>query len=194
MLFVTVHPELLLPEVLGAIDLVLAAGEAPEQTIVAFCKAIGERAPSVRSQTLEKGEVLAWRRSSRAEPVRVRVALPRSEHNRHSRKYAEGDLGPDHSFYFRGPNGKLNLRAQNLVLFLQMAEGVDEETWQHHLRQGDYSRWFREAIKDDELAEQAAAIEHDLADALADKSRAAIRGAIDSRYTLPAEGPSGDQS
>jgi HAD superfamily hydrolase (TIGR01484 family) len=194
MLFVTVHPELLLPEVLGAIDLVLAAGEAPEQTILAFCKAIGERAPSVRSMTLKQGEVLAWRRQSRAGPVRVRVELPRSEHSRHSRKYAEGDLGPDHSFYFRGPAGNLNLRAQNLVLFLQMAEGVDEETWQHHLRQGDYSHWFREAIKDDELAAQAAEIEETLAVAPADESRAAIREAIESRYTLPAEGPSGDQS
>jgi HAD superfamily hydrolase (TIGR01484 family) len=195
-LFVTVHPELLLPEVLSAIDLILAAGEAPEKTIEAFCKAIGERAPAAQpTQTpLEKGEVLAWRRHSGAPPVRVRVELPRSEHSRHLRKYAEGDVGPDRSFYFRGPAGNLNLRAQNLVLFLQMAEGVDEETWRHHLRQGDYCQWFREAIKDDELAEQAAEIERSLADAPCDESRAAIRAAIDSRYTLPGEGPSGDQS
>jgi HAD superfamily hydrolase (TIGR01484 family) len=194
MLFVTVHPELLLPEILKAIDVIVAAGAAPEQTIVAFCKAIGERAPRVRATTLEKGEVLAWRRGTRAEPWKVRIKLPRSEHSRHLRKYAEGDLGPDRSFYFRGPAGKLNLRAQNLVLFAQMAEGVDDETWLHHLRQADYSRWFREAIKDDELADQAAEIERTLADAPADESRRAIREAIDSRYTLPSDKPSGDQS
>jgi HAD superfamily hydrolase (TIGR01484 family) len=194
MLFVTVHPELLLPEILKAIDLIVAAGDAPEQTIAAFCKAVGERAPTVRATTLEKGEVLAWRRRTRAKPVKIRIELPRSEHSRHLRKYAEGDVGPDRSFYFRGPDGKLNLRAQNLVLFAQMAEGVDDETWLHHLRQGDYSRWFREGIKDDDLADEAAEIERTLADAPADESLRAIQEAIDSRYTLPAEAPSGDQS
>ena len=63
------------------------------------------------------------------------------------------------SFYFRGPRGALNLRAQNLVLYLQIAAGVDDETWIHHLRQGDYSRWFREEIKDEDLADAVAAIE-----------------------------------
>ena len=44
------------------------------------------------------------------------------------------------SFYFRGPENALNLRAQNLMIFLQMAAGVDEATWLHHLHAGDYSR------------------------------------------------------
>ena len=53
----------------------------------------------------------------------------------------------------------MNLRAQNLSVFLQLAQGVDEKTWLHHLKQGDYSRWFLDAIKDDELADAAAEIE-----------------------------------
>ena len=52
---------------------------------------------------------------------------------RHTRKYAEGELGEDKSFYFRGPDNALNLRAQNLTIFLQMADGVDDQTWRHHL-------------------------------------------------------------
>ena len=47
---------------------------------------------------------------------------------RHIRKYAEGALGEDKSFYFRGPANALNLRAQNLTIFMQMADGVDDET------------------------------------------------------------------
>jgi hypothetical protein len=39
------------------------------------------------------------------------------------------------SFYFRGPDDKLKLRAQNLAVFVQLAEGVDDETWLFHLRQ-----------------------------------------------------------
>ena len=45
-----------------------------------------------------------------------------------------------------------NLKAQNLVVFCQIAEGIDEETWMFHLHRGDYSRWFRHAIKDEYLA------------------------------------------
>ena len=72
-------------------------------------------------------------------------------------EYAEGDVGPVLSFYFRGPEAGLNLRAQNLIIFTQIAEGLDDETWSYHLRRGDYSRWFREVIKDAELADEAVA-------------------------------------
>ncbi|WP_243713820.1 hypothetical protein [Nostoc sp. 106C] len=44
-------------------------------------------------------------------------------------------------------------------MFTQIAEGVDEETWLFHLQRGDYSRWFREAIKDESLAEEVEKIE-----------------------------------
>src|SRR5207302_183527 len=75
----------------------------------------------------------------------LKLVPGKAQRRRHQRKYAAGDL-QDQAFVFRGPKGKLRLRARNLSLFLQMAEGVDEETWLHHLRQGDYSRWFREVI------------------------------------------------
>ena len=88
------------------------------------------------------------------------------------------------SFFFRGPDDRHNLRAQNLAIFSQMADGI-EETWLFHLRRGDYSRWFREAIKDDELAAEAARIEA-LDGVSARESRELIRAAIASRYTLPA--------
>ncbi|WDT82346.1 MAG: hypothetical protein MPW14_11790 [Candidatus Manganitrophus sp.] len=91
---------------------------------------------------------------------------------------------PDRSFFFQGPDGKLNLRAQNLTLFMQLADGVDDATWMHHLRRGDYSRWFREMIKDDHLAEEAAQIEAEKLSA--QESRARIREKIEARYTHPA--------
>jgi hypothetical protein len=98
----------------------------------------------------------------------------------------DGELGPDRSFYFRGRDDRLNLRAQNLSLFTQIAAGLDDETWLFHLRRGDYSRWFHEAIKDDDLARAAAAVEED--DSLAPaESRARMREAIEARYTAPAE-------
>jgi hypothetical protein len=91
------------------------------------------------------------------------------------------------SFYFRGPENALNLRAQNLMIFLQLADGVDDRTWQHHLRAEDYSRWFRDVIKNDELAAEAAKVE---ANSRLDpkESRNLIREAVTRRYTVPEQG------
>ena len=97
----------------------------------------------------------------------------------------EGELSPDTSFYFRGPAGKLNLRAQNLMIFIQLAEGVDDATWLHHLHQEDYARWFSTVMKDTDLAEEILAIgkRQDLS---ARESRALVKTAIEKRYTAPA--------
>jgi hypothetical protein len=136
---------------------------------------------------LEAGRVLYWRRGD-SDPEVVALAPGRTERRRHNRKYAEGVLPPDRSFYFRGPAGKLKLRAQNLLVFVQMAEGVDDETWLYHLRRGDYSLWFADRIKDDELAAEARQVE--AAEELgAVESRELIKAAIERRYTLPAASP-----
>jgi hypothetical protein len=115
----------------------------------------------------------------------VEVVQPELQRRRHARKYTEGELGEDRSFYFRGPDGALSLRAQNLSIFLQIAAGVDDRTWLYHLRAGDYSAWMRDAIKDEDLADEFAAVERDR-ELSADDSRARIKAAVDRRYTGPA--------
>ena len=184
-LFITVHPEHVATAVLASIGTVLAVGDAPEQTIAEFCKVLREPPPALTPTKLEAGEVLLWSRHSGKAPVRVRISPCRMERSRHTRKYAEGELPPDSSFFFRGPEGKLNLRAQNLFLFLQLADGVDKETWLYHLNRGDYSRWFRDRIKNDTLADEADAIERRKGIS-ATESRALIRTAVERQYTLPA--------
>ena len=134
------------------------------------------------------GEVLYWTRAGKALPQVIKTHPCRQERRRHRRKYAEGELPPDRSFYFRGPEKKLNLRAQNMMLFLQLADGVDDATWEHHRRAGDYSRWLKEGIKDADLAAAVARIE-ELAKIDPLESRRQIRMAIERNYTLPAAGP-----
>jgi hydroxymethylpyrimidine pyrophosphatase-like HAD family hydrolase len=192
LLLITVHPDHVAPAVLSLINTIITVGESPEKAIQAFAEALGQVAPDLGPLALEPGEALVWSRAPGAQagpgdtpPFRLRIAPPSGERRRHSRKYAEGSLGEDKSFYFRGPARKLNLRAHNLIVFTQLAEGVDDETWQHHLRQGDYSRWFREAIKDPDLAAEAERIEQGQRDS-AEASRAAIKAAIEERYTAPA--------
>jgi hydroxymethylpyrimidine pyrophosphatase-like HAD family hydrolase len=185
MIFVTVHPDQLSPAALSAVDLVVALGKWPQQTIETFCRQVGEPVPDLPGEPLSPKEALAWTRSSKAGAIRIATPEPRGERRRHIRKYAEGQLGEDKSFYFRGPDNRLNLRAQNLSMFVQIADGVDDATWLHHLRAGDYSRWLRDAIKDRELAREAAEAEASPeADAAASRER--IRTAIERRYTGPA--------
>ena len=185
-LLVTVHPELLSDEMLRRVTDVIAAGPTASEVIARFAELRQIEIP-VRAAPQKPGEVLFWSEANDTCRL-VRVRPPVAEHRRHSRKYAEGQLSPERSFYFRGRDGKLNLRAQNLIQFLDLAEGVDEETWAHHFERGDYSRWFGEGIKDDELAAEVAQIESSAPAAKA-KSLPLLRRAIEGRYTLPASAP-----
>lgn len=185
LLLLTVHPDHVAVPALSLINTVIAVGQTPNATIHSFCNTVGHCPPDPLPDHLEAGEVLAWFRQTGEPPVRFQITPPKTERRRHMRNYAAGELGEDKSFYFRGAEGKLNLRAQNLITFIQMAEGVDEATWLYHLQQQDYSRWFREAIKDETLAEEVAEVEA-MSDLSAAESRDRIKAAIERRYTLPA--------
>jgi hypothetical protein len=73
-------------------------------------------------------------------------------------------------------------------MFLQIAEGIDDETWMYHLKRGDYSSWFRECIKDVALASEVRHIEQ-MDPATPAKTREAIRAVVERDYTLPASVP-----
>src|SRR5690606_27989545 len=134
--------------------------------------------------TLARGMGLLWSPVADPEATCVRLAASRSEHRRHMRKYAEGDMGQERSFYFRGPDAALNLRARNLLEFARLAYQVSDEVWEFHLRHGDYSRWVLGTIGDRDLADALAAVETNAALTPAE-SREAIREAIEARYTVP---------
>ena len=80
----------------------------------------------------------------------------------------------------------MKIRCQNLFLFMQVGEGIDDEFWLFHLRRGDYSAWFRNVIKDPALADETAKIEQDL-NLAAIQSRVRIRQVIERHYTLPVQ-------
>jgi hypothetical protein len=137
-------------------------------------------------EPLARGEAALWiARPPAPEPraVQFRVARRQVGHRRHVRKYVEGELPPERSFYFRGPDGALKLRAANLVRFRELAEGVDDATWEFHLRKGHYSQWMANVIKDPELGREVAGIEENAALSPAD-SRMALLNAVRRRYAI----------
>jgi hypothetical protein len=170
---------------LESVDLVVAVGDDKAATIQAVANAVGLPAPQLDRLRPQDNQALAWWRRDGAQPFLFRYAPSTFEHRRHIRKYAAGNLGEDKSFYFRGPDSALHLRAQNLQLFLQLADGVDDATWLHHLREGDYARWFRDAIKNEPLAAEVEQIQHQFGDDPVE-SRARLRQAVQRRYTTPA--------
>ncbi|HWO10317.1 MAG TPA: ATP-binding protein, partial [Polyangiaceae bacterium] len=182
---VTVHPSHLHPSELSRINTVAIVGNAPQAVLDELATVAGLDIPELSDARLERGQIVVWSRQKPHELTTLNARESRQERRRHRRKYAVGELGPDKSFYFRGPSGALNLKAHNLALFLQMAEGVDPETWCFHLERNDYSTWLREAVKDAELADEVLEIETSPPPD-ADASRALVRRAIDRRYTLPA--------
>jgi hydroxymethylpyrimidine pyrophosphatase-like HAD family hydrolase len=180
---VTVHPGQIAREFLGLVSVVLGVGDNSLPAVETFCQAVGWK-PQSSPPRLARQQVYLLRRDGHFEIVTAITA--KEKQRRHARKYAEGELGEDKSFYFRGPEAALNLRAHNLATFLQMAAGVDDKTWQYHLQAQEYSRWFREGIKDEDLAAEAEMVEAE-ATLGPKESRQRIREMIERRYTAPAK-------
>ena len=182
-IFVTVEPRLLATGVLESINFLIMPGPSAADTIAQYCQITGCEAPPL-SRPPGKDDAVFWDRAT-GDIVIGPAPEPVTEHQRHIRKYAEGNLSDERSFHFRGPENKLKLRAGNLMTFLDLADGVDDATWLFHLGRGEYSAWIRAVIGDDELADEVGAIEGGRA---ADpvETRALVRAAVERRYTAPA--------
>lgn len=182
-ILVTVHPDRVAPAMLAPVDTVFAIGASPEDTLRRFADSTKRTLRWPQGLEHRPRHAVAWFAGEGTEPFLVQPERTRAERIRHHRKYAEGDLRY-HSFYFRGPDGRHNLKAQNLAVFCQIAAGIDENTWMFHLRNNDYSRWIREAVRDPWLAEQIEPIER-RGDLSPQQTRDLVRGIISARYTLP---------
>lgn len=185
MIYITVHPEHVAKAVLDSVDTIVTLGEDPWGTIQRYCETIRIRPPHLSRAELAPGEALLWHREPQHTAVQFRITPCETDRRRHRRKYVEGELPVERSFYFRGPDNRLNLKAHNLILFAHLADGVDDVTWLYHLRQGDYSRWMNQSIKDPHLSDEVQGIEQQSSLSAA-HSRGLIKAAIERRYTLPA--------
>jgi len=177
----TITPDWLHPAVLGAMDYVIALGTTAFDSIRKFGGA--SIASKYAQPRLAADEALLWSRAPPHGPRRLQISGPRHHHERHKGKYAIGDVGEAHSFYFGwSPNGQI-FRARNLAEFLSKADHLPEEIWLRHLHAGDFAAWFLHVIRDDELAKRAEEIAED-ANLGAKESREQIAATIRDRYTI----------
>ncbi len=187
-IFVTVHPDTLATGALRSLGTVLLIGRESLGLIEVLSRTLDQPCPPLPKRGPEVGEAIWWDRRGGTPPALIAVGKPKGDVRRHTRKYAEGTLGEDRSFFFRGKDAALRIRAQNLSMFLQVGDGVDPDTYLFHLKNGDFAAWMRTSIKDDGLADEVAAVAAN--DGIAvDEIRALVRSAIETRYTAPAAPP-----
>jgi hydroxymethylpyrimidine pyrophosphatase-like HAD family hydrolase len=184
---ISVGPSAIAPSAVALLDTVIVLGEKPNEMLKEFAQINGKDAPASPLEKIPKGEAVIWNKGGGGAPVHFSIEPCKTERRRHIRKYAEGELPEERSFYFRGPENKLKLRAQNLIAFTDLADGVDADTWLFHWQRGDVSSWLRRNVKDEELTGQVKELESRYRDD-AGRSRRAVRDLIEKKYTLPAEG------
>lgn len=168
-ILVTTSPDALNRTLLSQVKTVITVGDNERYIIEQFCEVTGYPAP-VNIPRLATGEAGVWDIDSGREPYIVRYKPPDQLQQRHKRKYARGDMGND-SFIFTGPQNKLQLKANNLMMFIQMAEGIDDDTWLYHLQRSDYKNWALQSVKDASLADIIEKAENSYPDARATKKR-----------------------
>jgi hypothetical protein len=180
-MLITAFPDQLPETVLRSVDLFVAIGDDPTNNLAQYCELLSLPTPEVAPPAdKQEHHAIAWWREL-GPPAWIRRLVPSAEHQRHRHGYLEGDMDPEHRFYFRGPEDELNLPAQNLRIFMQVGEGVDDKTWLHHLAHGDYARWFRDIIKDQQLADAAERLSHN-GDVSAADSRKQLFDLIRKKY------------
>jgi len=181
---VTVDPAEISKTVLNDIDLVLAVGAKPADTMDSFASKVSIDPIVNVSSALSFGQAEVWFRKKECTSIKLNLIEAPLRHKRHLRKYAEGNLGKQRSFYFTGADGKLKIRCQNLFLFMQIGDGLDDETWLYHLKRGDYSAWVKDSIHDPELAIEIKGIEK--SQMSCDACREAVKKMIEKKYSMPA--------
>ncbi len=184
-IFITMAPSSVLLSAMQPLNTVIGVGEGASAVLKEWAELAGLPAPEIPDAELPPGVVIVWNIAQCERPFRLQVKPNTYQRKRHKKKYAEGELPEDRSFYFCGSEGKLKLRAHNLIMFLQLGEGVDEETWNFHLKKQHYSQWIEAAIKDKPLANAIREIE--TAGWGREESYKAIKKLIEEKYTLPAK-------
>ncbi len=178
-LLISYSPDVMCSDILEKVGMVITVGENAAYPIDHFCK-IRKIEPPKKTPVLKKGEACIYDlEAKKTTPYVVKMNEPKQLQQRHKRKYATGDMG-DNSFVFTGKNNTLQLKANNLIMFAHIAEGIDDKTWNYHLAKGDYTNWFRDTVHDDELSDISSEAEKEKN---AEVSKKKILAYINQKYT-----------
>jgi len=187
---VTHRPEDLRPEVLLAVDILIALpGHDPAGRLADLVAAAGTMSHAAAAALLAQagpGQAVLVDREHPGTGVIFTIGHRETAHMRHWHKYSGGHLDPQRRFYFRRdadtPTGMTAASAGELEHQLRTC---DEAVIVHHCQHGDFSRWVADVLGDPPLAAAIAAAEDAVrtGTAGAAEARAALTTAIRQRYT-----------
>jgi HAD superfamily hydrolase (TIGR01484 family) len=181
---ITISAQWIAPRLLTDVDALMAFGATAAAEIAALASAHGLPRPVMPEHA--HGEALYWTADRPAEACVIVPGVPRQQHHRHKGKYAIGDVGDTHAFIFRDGSGRALGRARNLGDFLSLMNASRDADWDRHLRSGDFTAWFTDVIRDEELGRCAMVLAGDPR-VSASESRALIGASICERYAIPAK-------
>ncbi len=158
-MFITAFHDRVSKVVLEGVDWIVSIADNPLEAIHAICGIMQRPQPEIHAaEDGEEHRAIAWRVvENRMQWFKRMTTELDAQRHRHS--LFEGEMEEAHQFVFRGANNQFNLRAANLKRFIELASGLDDETWNFHLERNDYSSWIEHTIKDYDLAAEVKRIE-----------------------------------
>jgi hydroxymethylpyrimidine pyrophosphatase-like HAD family hydrolase len=158
---VTYRPSDLHPELLGAIDVVVAkrlTNLHEMQTLLAMAKN-SKVDPAVRSILGELSTDQAVVATKEGQLRRFKL-LPRlTSHVRHRAKYFDFEVVPGEEFVFTDNGKPIGSPARSLKQFAALLQGYPASSVGEHARRGDFSRWIANVFYDHRLASDVRKIE-----------------------------------
>ena len=160
---VTYRPSDLHPDLLGAIDVVVAkrltdVHEVETLLAMAKDKRVDPRAPSILSE-LSTDEAVAVAREAEGQLQRFKL-LPRlTTHVRHRAKYFDFEVVSGQEFVFTEHGKPIGSPARSLKQFAALLQGYSATAISDHARRGDFSRWIANVFHDHSLASDIRKIE-----------------------------------
>lgn len=167
------------PSLLDAVDVLVTLGSTARELVQRYAQHTQRRCPEFPARSSAPDYFCLWDVRHGGDVVLMAQQQPEQKHHRHSGKYAVGDVGAWHAFYFPS----LDLRASNLAEFLSSLARLDDPAFRQHREAGDFSNWFREVIRDDVLANETRLLENDASVPLRD-AQEQIAHLVQSRYHL----------
>lgn len=167
------------PSLLDAVDVLVTLGSTARELVQRYAQHTQRRCPEFPARSSEPDYFCLWDVRHGGDVVLMAQQQPEQKHHRHSGKYAVGDVGAWHAFYFPS----LDQRASNLAEFLSSLARLDDPAFRQHREAGDFSNWFREVIRDDVLANETRLLENDASVPLRD-AQEQIALLVQSRYHL----------
>jgi hypothetical protein len=145
------------PALLEGVDVLVTLGSTARELVNRFATRTQRRVPIFPASSPGLDQVCLWDLHDAERVVLLEQQRPDQAHHRHSGKYAVGDVGAWHAFYFPA----LGQSASNLSEFLSALARLDDHGFREHSDARDFSNWFREVIRDDVLANKTHLIETD---------------------------------